>query len=268
MGYIFNAKGMMTKDKILKEQLLEQYLLGDLEPALSDQIELAISKDSSLKAIVDDMELDLEKLGQEHALTVPAEVKDRLMQNISNSNTSVNARSLNPNRFKTWFSLAAAASVILFLNTIYLIVQNSDIKQELSEITTETDRLKEQQRSIMSSYNNQESLLAFISNPNTQQYSLKGNDLMPDTKIVSYVNHEEKQVMVNTAAMLELDPDHDYQMWADVEGEMINMGVINLKEPMLAMTYIDDAESFNITIEPKGGSDHPTVERLISNVYL
>ncbi|WP_157962286.1 anti-sigma factor [Winogradskyella aurantiaca] len=259
---------MMTKDKILKEQLLEQYLLGDLEPAVSDQIELAISKDSSLKAMVDDMELDLEKLGQEHALSVPKTVKEHLMHEISNSNPSSKVRPMKPERFKAWFSLAAAASVILFLNTIYLIVQNGDIKQELTEISSESQQLKEQQRSLISSYNNQETLLAFISNPNTKQYSLEGNKLMPDTKIVSYVNHDEKQVMVNTAAMQELDPDHDYQMWADVEGEMINMGVINLNESMLAMTYIDDAESFNITIEPKGGSDHPTVERLISNVYL
>ena len=149
-----------------------------------------------------------------------------------------------------------------------MIVQNGDIKQELTEITSETEQLKEQQRSLITSYNNQESLLAFISNPNTKQYSLEGNELMPDTKIVSYVNHDEKQVMVNTSALQKLDQNHDYQMWADVDGEMINMGVINLKEPMLAMTYIDNAESLNITIEPKGGSDHPTVERLISNVYL
>lgn len=268
MVYIFNAKGMMTKDKILKEQLLEQYLIGDLEPAVSDQVELALSKDPSLKAIFNDMELDFEKLGQEQALSVPMGVKEQLMNEISKSKNSEKVRPLKQQRFKTWFSLAAAASVILFLNTIYLIVQNGDIKQELAEITSETEQLKEQQRSLITSYNNQESLLAFISNPNTRQYSLEGNELMPDTKIVSYVNHDEKQVMVNTAAMQKLDQDHDYQMWADVDGEMINMGVINLKEPMLAMTYIDNAESLNITIEPKGGSDHPTVERLISNVYL
>ena len=166
MVYIFNAKGMMTKDKILKEQLLEQYLIGDLEPAVSDQVELALSKDPSLKAIFNDMELDFEKLGQEQALSVPMGVKEQLMNEISKSKNSEKVRPLKQQRFKTWFSLAAAASVILFLNTIYLIVQNGDIKQELTEITSETEQLKEQQRSLITSYNNQESLLAFISNPN------------------------------------------------------------------------------------------------------
>ena len=57
-------------------------------------------------------------------------------------------------------------------------------------------------------------------------------------------------------------------MWADVDGEMINMGIINTSKALLAMQYIPEAESFNITIEPKGGSPHPTVSELIANTYL
>ncbi len=57
-------------------------------------------------------------------------------------------------------------------------------------------------------------------------------------------------------------------MWADVDGEMISMGLLPTDKELIALTYIDKAASLNITIEPKGGNDHPTVERLISNVYL
>ncbi len=74
--------------------------------------------------------------------------------------------------------------------------------------------------------------------------------------------------VINTKKLPQLDADHDYQMWADVDGEMIDMGVIPKNKELIAMTYINNAESLNITIEPAGGNDHPTVERLISNVYL
>jgi hypothetical protein len=46
------------------------------------------------------------------------------------------------------------------------------------------------------------------------------------------------------------------------------MGLLPTDRELVTLTYIDRAESLNITIEPKGGNDHPTVERLISNVYL
>lgn len=49
---------------------------------------------------------------------------------------------------------------------------------------------------------------------------------------------------------------------------MISMGLLPTDKDLVALTYIEKAESLNITIEPKGGNDHPTVERLISNIYL
>ena len=44
--------------------------------------------------------------------------------------------------------------------------------------------------------------------------------------------------------------------------------LLDTNTEMLAMTYIDHAESLNITIEPAGGNDHPTVSKLITNIYM
>ena len=68
--------------------------------------------------------------------------------------------------------------------------------------------------------------------------------------------------------MPKLKENETYQMWADVDGEMISMGLVPTDQELVALAYIDDAESLNITIEPEGGNDHPTVSRLISNVFL
>ncbi len=67
---------------------------------------------------------------------------------------------------------------------------------------------------------------------------------------------------------LPLRPNETYQLWADVEGEMINMGLLSSEEDLTPAIYISKAESFNITVEPAGGNDHPTVSNLIGNVYL
>jgi anti-sigma-K factor RskA len=59
-------------------------------------------------------------------------------------------------------------------------------------------------------------------------------------------------------------------MWSDVNGEMINMGTLGTDNELVSLKYIENAESLNITIEPAGGSgsDHPTVEELVSYVIL
>ena len=73
---------------------------------------------------------------------------------------------------------------------------------------------------------------------------------------------------MNSRGLDPLDTEHTYQMWADVDGEMINMGLVPAEQDYIPLRYIDKAESLNITIEPAGGSEHPTVEQLISNIYL
>jgi hypothetical protein len=43
---------------------------------------------------------------------------------------------------------------------------------------------------------------------------------------------------------------------------------LQTNEELITLKYIDKAESLNITIEPAGGNDHPTVEKLIAYVTL
>jgi anti-sigma-K factor RskA len=259
---------MLDKETILREGLLERYILGELEASVMLEVEAIIQEDAELKAQFQDMEQSFENLGLENAVLPPKELKSSILFSIEKAAKKPTELQAKEKSYKLWFSLAAAAAVILFFNSVFLIVQNGNIKQELLSIKTETEQLKKTQESIEKAYNNQQMLLAFLSDPGTERYALVGNDQMPNTRLVSYINHQDRSVMVNTTQLATLDNELDYQMWADVDGEMINMGVIDKSQPLIAMNYIEEASSLNITIEPKGGSEHPTVSNLISNVYL
>lgn len=57
-------------------------------------------------------------------------------------------------------------------------------------------------------------------------------------------------------------------MWAEVNGEMVNLGIIHEadnQEKLLALPYADKAISY-ITIEPRGGNNTPTVENIVANL--
>lgn len=257
----------MTKEKIIEEGLLEQYLTGDLDITTQRRVEEVLSNDSSLHDLFMNLESDFEYLSVENSIAVPNHVKIAVMNSIkSQEPTTVKPKPFSS--YKTWFSLAAAASIVLFLNTIYLIVQNGSMQEQLTTIESETTYLKKTQQTLESAFKNQEQLLTFLSDPATDQYTLEGNTKMPEMRLVSYINHKVKKVMVNTSELTPLQYNQDYQMWADVEGKMINMGIINLDQSLTGMDYVEHAESINITLEPKGGSKNPTVTNLISNTYL
>jgi hypothetical protein len=44
-------------------------------------------------------------------------------------------------------------------------------------------------------------------------------------RAVAYVNHKAQSVVVNPQALPTLSEEETYQMWADLDGEMISMGV-------------------------------------------
>ena len=107
-----------------------------------------------------------------------------------------------------------------------------------------------------------------INNADVLPLVLYGNQKAPNGKAVAYVNHKSQLVLVNPKGLPSLPKDKTYQMWSDVNGEMINMGTLNTDNELVPLKYIENAESLNITIEPAGGSDHPTVEELVSYVIL
>ncbi len=57
-------------------------------------------------------------------------------------------------------------------------------------------------------------------------------------------------------------------MWAEVNGEMLNLGIIEQttdNENLMALPYAKNAVGY-ITIEPKGGNENPTVENIVANI--
>lgn len=261
---------MMDKKSLLENGLLEQYLLGELNANQCEQIEYLLVSDAELKAYFDQLEQDFESIGLENAITPPALVKSQLLEQVKTAGmdtTKVVAIKKNSNT-KFYLGIAASVAALLMIGSFWMYSQLNEVKQQLQTVETDNTGLNKTIETLNTKLEESKTLYTAIVNPDTEQYILKGNASLPEAKIVSYVNHKTKSVVINTERLPELDDDHDYQMWADVEGEMINMGVISKNKNLMAMTYIDHAESLNITIEPAGGNDHPTVARLVTNVYL
>ena len=259
----------MDKKMILENGLLEQYLLGELNATESEQIEQILASDNDLKTYFDQLEQDFETLGLENAISPPSAVKSELLQKIAASKDATKVVELpSKNNFKFYLGIAASFAGLLLIGSLWMYSQLNTVKEQLQTVETNNSELNSTIENLNQELENNKSLYAAIVHPDTEQYILKGNTLMPEGKVVSYVNHDMKSVVINTERLPDLDEEHDYQMWADVEGEMINMGVISKNTNLMAMNYIDHAESLNITIEPAGGNDHPTVEKLVTNVYL
>ena len=250
----------MEKKRILEEGLLELYLTGELSEEMTTAVEEALEQDASLKEHFDALEADFERMGMEQAIAPPVIVKER----IKNSISQPRIRKIN------WvpLSIAAGFALIFGLSTFWLYVKWQDAESNLNTLQLTTSQLQQQIDNLSSEFRLTSNRLESINNPNVIPLVLYGNQKAPNGKAVAYINHKSQLVFVNPKGLPALPADKTYQMWSDVDGEMINMGIVPTDKELITLKYIENAESLNLTIEPVGGSEHPTVEELVSNVII
>jgi anti-sigma-K factor RskA len=263
----------MDSNKIIEDGLLEQYLLGELGEDLQLEIEEALQKDESLRVLYKDMEQDFERIAFENAISPPPGVRKSLKDHLESEPGENGLHMLNSDKKassvqKGRLLVAASLAAIFALSSFWLYDRWQTAEENLQLVKDQTSDL--QNRLVTLEKNIQESNSRFrkINNANVIPFLLEGNEISPKSKAVAYVNHTTKEIIVSPQALTPLDEYHTYQMWADVDGEMVNMGLVPIDDELIALEYIEGAESLNITIEPANGSEHPTVERLISSVTI
>ena len=253
----------MDKKKIIDEGLLEGFLLGTLSREDEALVLRALEKDQELKKNFEALEQEFEQIGMENAIEPPARVKDRLKKSLEQTVAS------EKDGFGSGRLLIAASMAALFaLSSFWLYTKWQDSVDDLKSLEEQTVNMQGRLDALEQQYELTSLRYSSINDPEVIPLYLTGNQISPQSRATAYIHHGKRTVIVNGKGLQPLDQEHTYQMWADVDGEMINMGLVPSDQDFILLRYIDKAESLNITIEPSGGSDHPTVEKLISNVYF
>lgn len=249
------------KDKIrifLDTDLLEKYLLGTTTLEESNQVERYIAMYPEVRETYNELQENLEAFAKMHALKTPEGLKNRILERIR-------AQQTGRRRFQR-FAIAATFAALLFAGSSYFFYnQNQSLQQENTIVNNKIKTLEADMRSQLEDVRNQ---FIVLNNPSTRKFMVNGNKKARELKAVAYINPVKKLSYINVRNLPNLPEDQCYQMWAEVNGEMVNLGVIKEisdKEKLLALPYAENAVSY-ITIEPKGGNNTPTVQNIVANI--
>lgn len=258
----------MDKEQFLASGLLEQYVLGLTSTQETAEVERWLRQHPELKEEVSAMQGALEKYSLAQGIKPPPHLKSKILHQID-SDGPENLLQVEPNnqsallirrswtRF-VWPAIAAAATVAL----VFTLLRNNAMVHDLRDAQEELVQTKavceeEAQR-----------FQAFIQHPATKKIMIKGVERAPDLAVAVFWNPEEKLAFVDTSTLPSAPPaSKQFQIWADVEGEMINLGLLKSapQDTLLPIAFLQKAESLNITLEPEGGSPHPHVEDLVAS---
>jgi len=250
---------MKEKIKIfLDTDLLEKYLLGATSTEESLRVERYIAMYPEVREAYNELQENLETFAKLHALKTPKGLKEQILFRIRQEKRS---------RSKFYrFAVAASIAALIFAGASYFFYnQNQSLQKENSIVNNKIQDLENDMKIQLEDIRNQ---YIVLNNPNTRRYSVNGNTKAQELKAVAYINPVKKLSYINVSNLPQLPENKCFQMWAEVNGEMVNLGIIKQfddKEKLLALPYADNAVGY-ITIEPQGGNNTPTVQNIVANI--
>jgi anti-sigma-K factor RskA len=252
--------------RFLDSSILEEYALGLTDDVQNQEVELYLKEYQEVREAYQKIQLGLENLAKINAIKPPAELRSKILNQIGSSDPAPGGTEKSLNTFSILSGIAAA---VLLMLSLFAWNNLNNTKSDLQDVNNQLVQLKsdcDEQAAILNRFQEQ---LEMINNPNTERVYLAGNENAPEFKTYAYWNKATKQSLINVVEMPTLSNKQCYQMWADVDGEMISLGVINAEKGILAdLPFLENAESLNITIEKEGGSDHPDVSKLVASQTL
>ncbi|MBO6534212.1 MAG: anti-sigma factor, partial [Muricauda sp.] len=163
---------------------------------------------------------------------------------------------------------AAAASIAIMIlagSSIFFWNQNKTLQEENTMVTNQIKYLENNMKDQLADMRNQ---FIVLNNPATKKYAVRGEREAKELKAIAYINPVKKLSYINVSNVPELPENKCFQMWAEVNGELVNLGVIknfDEKDKLLALPYADNAVGY-ITIEPEGGNTTPSVDNIVANI--
>lgn len=261
----------MRKEVIafLESGKLEEYLMGLSSPEDIREVEKYINTYPEVKKEYEILQQDIEQYARSVATPAPAGSKSAIMEEI-NSLKNVKPESSSPQSSGVnWAMLASIAALLGIVLAGWFWSKHSSTSAELSELQTRYDQLasdcEERTQSIAAMQQEQ----ALLLHSATQLVTLKGDAMGADFYATAFWNTEKSVGHLNITNLPKPPDKHCFQIWADVDGKMINLGVLPKDQSgLVALPFKVNATSLNVTIEPDGGSEHPTVSRLVASAAV
>ncbi len=241
-------------NQIIESGILEDYVLGLLNESDMSEVESYLSQYPELRSYIEGIERGVEKMAIDNAITPSPDLKSKI---IESATQPVSVQKISSST--SWWKVAASFLLGIVLCGSLLFNKINNIQSEISELKKSMALKDEECQKAKEFLSKNEELIFFLKHEATIPVQLDNNT----TNMVVYHNPVAKKTKLKVKDLPEINSSETYQMWADVKGKMIDMGTFSTGQDYRDLKYIAEAESFNVTIEPAGGSDHPTVSRLL-----
>ena len=289
----------MNLEQYIASGILEQYALGLLTEPEMRQVESMATQHPEVRAELDAIRESLVSYAAEHQKTPPVDLKQRVLNAVAGkpvlpretakptaaatprTDTAAPRRTATKpttatNKSGTGGLLGWGIAGLLALGLAALGFMWMNASNDRDRLQTELDAqnaalasTQSNCQTIESELNTVRAELNFWKNANSVPLTyIRGRSKEP-LAIVYWNNETESAQIKPTANLQDLPEGRVYQLWAAVGSDLISLGTFTDDENTLQQAqYVANVEAFNVTVEPAGGSETPTLRTLFANAKV
>jgi hypothetical protein len=245
----------LTNEEIISSGLLEAYLTDDLSDEQCAVVEAHLKNASERKEYTI-IQQKLEALALAGAIAPDQDVRYRTLMKLVTKG-SVKGRMI--------YYLAASISLALLsmASAFYFYSKYTDTNDQLLSLESQNREMADNILQVNTRMEGMRQDLSVLINPAYTRVVMNSTQSGLIHQAVIYFNPSEQKVYLNSSTLPELNEGQQYQLWALIDGQPIDAGTFEVvKDEFQQMRSFEQADAFAVTIEPKGGSTSPTLEKM------
>ena len=271
----------MNIQEYIESGKLELFLLGELTEREREEVIAMAKAHPQIQEELDALEQSMfafdELTGKKPSPQLKEKTFASLEEDFKKEEAPKKAPAPNPAPVETkvvkltpWKSFAAAASLVAVLASaaaIYFAGKFYETDQKFTALLQDQQVMADNLNQVKLQYEETDNRLDRLVAGDFRRVEMKGEALpmQKDAKVDVFWDQKAQEVFVAVNNLNSLSDEFDYQLWAIGKDGPIGIGLVNPGEKftLQQMQAVAEAGAFAITIEPKGGSKVPTLEKLV-----
>ena len=236
----------MDVKEYIESGILEEYVSGLLTDEENRKIDELAGLYPEVQDEIDEIRASYNLLANRLGLAPDESILEKSLQSLRESEEMDETiqQPANVLNLRPFYTAIVACVVLLLVSSafnFYLFSQLQNTQQDLTNLNTN---------------------LNFLQDAFNEKILLTGLPNSPESHATVYWNANSKDIYIHVGELPAPPSGHQYQLWAEKDGEMHNIGIFHHNNSIQHITeYAESADAFNVTLEVEGGSDEATVDR-------
>lgn len=226
------------------------------------ELELLRQKDMLLDKAIINFEIEFEQKMMRNAFLPGVQTDDKILQVLQALSTPVVSMNNSTGKVKkmSWVKMLAAASVLLLCGSAFFnYTQYKENKEQAVELAAKN---KLPETLPMANYN-------ILKDPSITPVAMNGQGYHAICRCTMFWDKKTGKAYVMIHHLVPSGDNNEYQLWANVNGKQVSVGMINdnIRDRFVEVTGVPEAtKEFIVTMEKNGGASVPDADVILKGI--